>query len=55
MFDENDTVYIQEIDTKNQETQIVFDGGREYVTDITPETYLQLKKEFVEPNDGRFH
>ena len=51
MFDEDDILFIQEVDSKEEETQIVFDSAREYVTEITAEIYLQLRKGFIEPKN----
>ena len=47
MYDTLDTLYIQELDSKNHEPQKVFNSHKEYVTDISADIYLSLNKEFI--------
>ena len=42
MFDENDIIYIEEVDGKDEETQVVFDSKRLYVADIDGATCLSV-------------
>ncbi|MCB0374189.1 MAG: hypothetical protein KDD31_14345 [Muricauda sp.] len=47
MYDKLDTIYIQEQDIQNGEPQKVFNGEKEYVTDISSDIYLSLSKGFI--------
>lgn len=49
LFDQKDIIYIQELDSKAEESQIVFDENRAYVTDINSEIYVKLRQGFIEP------
>ena len=42
-----DTIYVQEHDPVNKEPQKVFNGEKEYVTDISSDVYLSLRKGFI--------
>ena len=53
LFDQKDIIYIQEVGSKEEESQVVFDENRVYVTDINSEIYLKLRQGFIEPvTDG---
>lgn len=47
MYDKLDTIYIQEQDTTHGEPQKVFNSDKEYLTDISSDIYLALKKGFI--------
>ncbi|WP_127140872.1 hypothetical protein [Flagellimonas marinaquae] len=47
LYDKLDTVYVQEHDPINKEPQKVFNGEKEYVTDISSDVYLSLRKGFI--------
>jgi hypothetical protein len=47
LYDKLDTVYVQEHDPINKEPQKVFYGKKEYVTDISSDVYLSLRKGFI--------
>nr|WP_321414921.1 hypothetical protein [uncultured Allomuricauda sp.] len=47
LYDTLDIIYVQEQDPINKESQKVFNGEKEYVTDISSEVYLSLCKEFI--------
>ncbi len=55
MFDKEETIYIQEHDQINGESQKVFDAHKTYVMDISSELYLSLRNGFIkeiEENDS---
>ncbi|MBW8200906.1 hypothetical protein [Flagellimonas abyssi] len=47
LYDKLDTIYVQEHDPVNKEPQKVFNGEKEYVTDISSDVYLSLRKGFI--------
>lgn len=47
MYDKMETIYIQEHDPKNGETQKVFNSDKEYVIDISADIYLSLSQDFI--------
>lgn len=47
LYDKLDTIYVQEHDPINMEPQKVFNGEKEYVTDISSDVYLSLRKGFI--------
>ena len=47
LYDKLDTIYVQEHDPVNMEPQKVFNGDKEYVTDISSDVYLSLRKGFI--------
>ena len=47
LYDKSDTIYVQEHDPVNKEPQKVFNGEKEYVTDISSDVYLSLRKGFI--------
>lgn len=47
MYDKLETIYIQEHDLQNGESQKVFDSDKEYVIDISADIYLALNKDFI--------
>ncbi|HBU79838.1 MAG TPA: hypothetical protein DEF18_17205 [Muricauda sp.] len=47
LYDKLDTIYVQEHDPANKEPQKVFNGEKEYVTDISSDVYLSLRKGFI--------
>lgn len=47
MYDKLETIYIQEHDPKNGETQKVFNSDKEYVIDISADIYLSLSQDFI--------
>jgi hypothetical protein len=47
LYDKLDTIYVQEHDPVNMEPQKVFNGEKEYVTDISSDVYLSLRKGFI--------
>ena len=47
LYDKLDTIYVQEHDPVNKEPQKVFNGEKEYVTDISSDVYLSLRKAFI--------
>ncbi len=48
LYDKLDTIYIQEHDSVNEEPQKVFNGEKEYITDISSDIYESLCKGFIE-------
>ena len=49
MYDQRETLYIQEHDALHGEPQKVFDSQKEYVTDISADIYKCLRKGFIVP------
>ena len=47
LYDKLDTVYVQEHDPINKEPQKVFNGEKEYVTEISSDVYLSLRTGFM--------
>lgn len=47
MYDKLETIYIQEHDHQNGESQKVFTSDKEYVIDISADIYLALNKDFI--------
>ncbi len=47
MYDVLDIIYIQEHDLNILEPQKVFNDKKEYVTDISSDMYLSLRKGFI--------
>lgn len=42
-----ETIYIQEHDNQNGESQKVFNSDKEYVIDISADIYVALNKDFI--------
>lgn len=47
LYDKLDTIYVQQHDPINKEPQKVFNSEKEYVTDISSDVYLSLRKGFI--------
>lgn len=47
LYDKLDTIYVQEHDPVHKEPQKVFNGEKEFVTDISSDVYLSLRKDFI--------
>jgi len=47
LYDKMETIYIQEHDNQNGESQKVFNSDKEYVIDISADIYVALNKDFI--------
>lgn len=47
LYDKMETIYIQEHDHQNGESQKVFNSDKEYVIDISADIYVALNKDFI--------
>ncbi|WP_424987576.1 hypothetical protein [Flagellimonas alvinocaridis] len=50
LYDKMETIYIQEHDHQNGESQKVFNSDKEYVIDISADIYVALNKDFIVRN-----